>query len=215
MQVVIAGGHGKIAMHLTKLLIERGDQVRSLIRNSDHAPEIEALGAKPVVSDLEADDVDTITEAVGSVNAIVFAAGSGPGSGPERKETMDYGGAAKLITAAKRNGISRYVIVSSMGADPDQEGDEGFDVYLRAKGRADAELVDSGLDYTIVRPGSLTDESPTGKVELGATGRGEIPRGDVAAILAATLVARTTVGMTFEAIGGESPIDDAVRGLAG
>ena len=214
MQVVIAGGHGKIAMHLTKLLIDRGDQVRSLIRNPDHAPEIEALGAKPVVSDLETDDIDAITKAVGSVNAIVFAAGAGPDSGPERKETMDYGGAVKLITAAKRNGISRYVIVSSMGADPDNEGDEGFDVYQRAKGRADAELADSGLDYTIVRPGGLTDDAPTGKVELGETGRGEISREDVAAILAATLVARTTVGKTFEAIGGDAPIDDAVRALA-
>ncbi len=214
MQVVIAGGHGKIAMHLTKLLIERGDQVRSLIRNADHAAEIEALGATPVISDLEADDVDAVTEAVGSVNAIVFAAGAGPKSGPERKETMDYGGAVKLITAAKRNGISRYVIVSSMGADPDLEGNDDFDVYLRAKGRADADLADSGLDYTIVRPGGLTDDPPTGKVELGATGRGEIPRQDVAAILAATLVGRTTVGRSFEAVGGETPIDDAVRRLA-
>jgi uncharacterized protein YbjT (DUF2867 family) len=213
MQVVIAGGHGKIAMHLTKLLIERGDQVRSLIRNPDHAPEIEELGATAVVCDLEANDVDAVTEAAGSVNAVVFAAGAGPGSGPERKETMDYGGAAKLITAAKRNGISRYVIVSSMGADANKEGDDAFDVYLRAKGRADAELADSGLDFTIVRPGGLTDDPPTGRVKLGKTGRGEIPRADVAAILAATLVARTTVGKTFEAIGGETPIDDAVRSL--
>ena len=214
MQVAIAGGHGKIAVHLTELLVERGDQVRSLIRNPDHAAEVEELGATSVVCDLESGDTDAVAEAVGSVDAIVFAAGAGPGSGPDRKETMDYGGAAKLIAAAKLNGVSRYVIVSSMGADPDREGDEDFDVYLKAKGRADAELAESGLDYTIVRPGGLTDDSATGAVELGETGRGEIPRGDVAAILAATLTGPTTVGMTFEAIGGDTPIDEAVRGLA-
>ena len=125
------------------------------------------------------------------MDAIVFAAGAGPGSSPERKETMDYGGAVKLIEAAREKGVDRYVIVSSTGADADHEGEETFDVYLRAKGRADAELAASGLDHTIVRPGGLTDDPPTGKVFASERGeRGQIPRADVAAVLAATLRSR-------------------------
>ena len=188
MQILIAGGHGKIAMELTRLLNASGDGVKSLIRNPDHSDEVREAGAEPVICDLEEADAGAVAEAVGSADAIVFAAGAGPGSGPERKESMDYGGAVKLIEAAERNGIPRYVIVSSMGADPDLEGDEGFDVYQRAKGRADAALAESGLDFTIVRPGGLTDDAPTGKVNAGtSTGRGEIPRADVAAVLAAVI----------------------------
>ena len=153
---------------------------------------------------------------IGAPDAIVFAAGAGPGSGPERKETMDYGGAVKLIEAAQSNGIPRYVIVSSMGADPDLEGDGDFDVYQRAKGRADAALAASGLDFTIVRPGGLTDDPPTGKVNLAAsTGRGQIPRADVAAVLAAALTSPAASGKTFEVIGGDVPVEDAVTTLAG
>jgi uncharacterized protein YbjT (DUF2867 family) len=127
---------------------------------------------------------------------------------------MDYGGAAKLIEAAKEKGVDRYVIVSSMGADPDHEGDEVFDAYLRAKGRADAELAESGLDHTIVRPGGLTDDEPTGKVFISAHGeRGQIPRADVAAVLAAVLATPASIGKTFEVISGETPIEDAVAAV--
>ena len=154
---MIAGGHGKIGMELTRLLDARGDEVRSLIRNPDHSDEVREAGAVPVICDLESADAGTVAETIGATDAIVFAAGAGPGSGPERKETMDYGGAVKLIEAAQSNGIPRYVIVSSMGADPDLEGDGDFDVYQRAKGRADAALAASGLDFTVVRPGGLTD----------------------------------------------------------
>ena len=214
MQILIAGGHGKIAIELTRLLSARGDEVKSLIRNPDHSDEVSEAGAEPVICDLEADEPDAIAAAIGKADAIVFAAGAGPDSGPERKETMDYGGAVKLIEAARLNGIGRYVIISSMGADAELEGDEGFVVYQRAKGRADAALVASGLDFTIVRPGLLTDEPAKGAVKLAEqTGRGEVPRGDVAAVLAATLRSPTAIGQSFEVITGDVPVDDAVATL--
>jgi uncharacterized protein YbjT (DUF2867 family) len=211
-KVLIAGGHGKIALELTRLLGERGDEVHSLIRNPDHAADVEGAGAAEAVQcDLETDDAERIADAVEGMDAIVFAAGAGPGSGAERKETVDYGGAVKLIEAARERGVGRYVIVSSMGADPDHEGEETFDVYLRAKGRADAALAESGLDFTIVRPGGLTDEPATGKVFISTAGeRGEVPRADVAAVLAATLRTDATIGKTFEVISGETPVEDAV-----
>ena len=118
MKVAIAGGHGKIGIRLARLLTERGDEVRSLIRDPERADDIRATGAEAVVCDLESGTDARIAEGVGSVDAVVFAAGAGPGSGTERKETVDYGGAVKLIDAAKANGVSRYVMVSSIGADP-------------------------------------------------------------------------------------------------
>jgi uncharacterized protein YbjT (DUF2867 family) len=213
MNVAIAGGHGKIAMRLTRLLDARGDRVRSLVRRPEHEEEIRDAGGKPVLCDLESASEDEVADAVGFVDALVFAAGAGPGSGEERKWTMDYGGAVKLIAAAKVHGIDRYLMVSSMGANPDAEGD-GFAVYLRAKGRADAELEQSGLAYTVVRPSRLTDDPGTGRVKLGAgVGRGQIPRDDVAALLAASLEARNTIGKTFEAISGDIPIEEAISSL--
>jgi uncharacterized protein YbjT (DUF2867 family) len=217
MQVVIAGGHGKIALELTRLLDERGDLVRSLIRNPEHSDDVFEAGAtEPIVCDLEEDDADRIAGAVGEADAVVFAAGAGPGSSADRKESMDYGGAVKLIAAAQENDIDRYVIVSSMGADADHEGDEVFDAYLRAKGRADRALAESGLRYTIVRPGGLTDDVPTGKVFASESGeRGSIPRADVAAVLAASLCERATIGQTFEVISGKTPIEKALAALGG
>lgn len=211
MRVAIAGGHGEIGMRLTRLLSERGDDVLSLIRNPDHADDVRAAGAEPVLCDLEQAGNREVADAVDDADAIVFAAGAGPGSGPERKETMDYGGAAKLMAVARTRGIRRYVMVGSMGADPNAEGEDTFAVYLRAKGKADAELRDSGLDYTIVRPGSLTDDPGSGTVKLGEqTGRGSVSRDDVAAVLAAVLQEPATIGKTFELIEGETPVDEAV-----
>lgn len=207
MRVVIAGGHGRIALELTRLLDERGDQVRSLIRNPEHAEEVREAGAlEVIVCDLEHDDADRVAEAAGEADAVVFAAGAGPNSGPERKETMDYGGAVKLIEAAQHNHIRRFLMISSMGADPDHEGDETFDVYLRAKGRADAAVAASELDYAIVRPGMLTDEPATGRVEAGETvERGKIPRADVAAVLATLLNDRAS-SRTLAVVSGRTPI---------
>lgn len=214
MQVVIAGGHGQIALLLTKLLDERGEQVRSLIRNPEHSDDVVEAGAEAVICDLENDDAERIARAVDDADAIVFAAGAGPDSGPERKESVDHRGAVKLIEAAKHNGVNRYVILSSVGADPDREGDGDFDVYLRAKGRADAELAESGLTYTVIRPGALTDEAGTGKVFASAGGEhDQIPRADVAAVIAATLSEPAAEGKTFEVVSGQTPIVEAIRAL--
>lgn len=212
MDVVIAGGHGKIALRLAPLLRERGDRVRSLIRNPDHAGEVRAAGAEPVVCDLEHAGEAEVTAAIAGADAVVFAAGAGPGSGPERKWTMDHGGAVKLAAAAGAAGARRYVLVSSMGADPGaDDADGGFGVYLKAKGRADADVLASGLDVTVVRPGRLTDDPGTGRVRLGsAVGDGAVPRDDVAAVLAAVLEAPGTAGATLELVGGDDPVAGAV-----
>ena len=167
MRVAIAGGHGQIALRLARILSERGDEVVALIRNPDHADDVKQAGAEPAVVDLEHASVDDVAQAITGADAVVFAAGAGPGSGSERKDTMDYGGAVKLIEAAKQAGVGRYVIVSSMGANPDAPGDDTFSVYLRAKGRADDAVRASGLDATVVRPGGLTNDAGTGRVRLG------------------------------------------------
>jgi uncharacterized protein YbjT (DUF2867 family) len=213
MDVVIAGGHGKIALRLERLLSARGDSVRALVRNPDHFDDVSAAGAQPVLADLE-DDVD-LGPVIAAADAIVFAAGAGPGSGPERKRTMDYGGAVKLIEAARAAGIGRYLIVSSMGADHPERASGDFRAYLEAKGQADAALRESGLEYTIVRPGGLTDDAGTGEIDLAERlgRRGQIPRDDVAAVLAEALDAGNTVGKTFEVVSGSTPVRDAVRAL--
>src|SRR4051812_17298623 len=133
MRVAIAGGHGQIALRLARVLADRGDESIALIRNPDHADDVRAAGAEPAVGDLESAGADDAAQAIQGADAVVFAAGAGPGSGPERKETVDYGAAVKLIEAAERAGISRYVIVSSMGADANAPGDDTFSVYLQAK----------------------------------------------------------------------------------
>jgi uncharacterized protein YbjT (DUF2867 family) len=212
-EVAIAGGHGKIGMLLGKLLVERGHTVLGLVRNPDHEDDLHAIGVEPVICDLEGDD--DVAAAVSGADAIVFAAGAGPGSGPERKRTMDLGGAVKLIDAAKAEGIRRYAMVSAMGAgNAPAEGGGTFGEYLRAKAEADKALQASGLEYTVVRPGGLTDDAGTGLVSVGERlERGEIPRTDVAALLATALVAPNAIGKTFELVSGETPIDEAVASL--
>jgi uncharacterized protein YbjT (DUF2867 family) len=214
MKVAIAGGHGKVGQHLIRRLAESGDAVRSLDRRADYADELRDLGAEPVTCDLEGVGIRQVAEAVAGVDAVVFAAGAGPGSGAERKWTMDYAGAVKLIGAAMLAGVPRYVMVSSMGADPRAGGDDVFAVYLRAKGRADAELQQSGLDQTIVRPSRLIDDPGTGRVQAGpGVDGGTIPRDDVAAVLAAVLRAPNTIGVTLEVTSGDAPVDEAVAAL--
>jgi uncharacterized protein YbjT (DUF2867 family) len=213
MRVAIAGGHGKVAMLLERLLVERGEEAVGLIRNPDHAEELREIGAEPVVCDLEADG--DVAAAIAGADAVVFAAGAGPGSGPERKRTMDLGGALKLIEAAKANGISRYLIVSSMGAaDPPAEGGGTFGDYVRAKAEADRALAASGLDHTIVRPTRLTDEPGTGKVQVAERlDSGSISRADVAAVLAACLRIEDTIGQAFDLVAGDTSIDEALAAL--
>jgi uncharacterized protein YbjT (DUF2867 family) len=214
MNVALAGGHGKVALRLTRRLCERGDTVRSLIRNPAHASDVEAAGGEPVVCDLEAAGEDELARVIAGTDAVVFAAGAGPGSGPRRKWTIDYGGAVKLIAAAKCDGIERYVMLSSRGADPDAPGDDTFAVYLRAKGQADADLRESGLAYTIVRPGHLTDDAGTGRVRAGEdTGDGQVSREDVATVLAATLRDPALAGVTFDLVAGDTPVEQALAAL--
>jgi nucleoside-diphosphate-sugar epimerase len=211
MNVAVAGGHGKVALRLTRRLRERGDAVRSLIRNPAHAADVQAAGGEPVVCDLERAGEDELARVIAGTDAIVFAAGAGPGSGPQRKWTIDYGGAVKLIAAARQERLDRYVMLSSRGADPEASGDDTFAVYLRAKGRADDELRASGLAFTIVRPGRMTDDPGRGRITAGAhTDDGEISRDDVAAVLAFTVHDPALAGVTFEVIEGPTPIELAL-----
>jgi uncharacterized protein YbjT (DUF2867 family) len=215
--VAIAGGHGKIALLLGQMLAERGDTVRGLIRNPAQEDDLRAAGIEPVLCDLEGDG--DVAAAVRGAEAVVFAAGAGPGSGEARKASMDLGGAVKLIDAAKAEGVSRYLMVSAMGAaDLPAEGagpaggDDGFGAYLRAKAGADEALRDSGLDYTIVRPGGLTDDPGTGLVSVAERlDRGQIPRADVAAVLLACLDEPATIGRSFDLTSGPTPIAEALR----
>jgi nucleoside-diphosphate-sugar epimerase len=214
MKVAIAGGHGQIARLLEGLLTARDDEAVGLIRNPEHEDELREIGAEPVVCDLE-DEHSDVAAAIAGADAVVFAAGAGPGSGAERKRSMDLGGALKLIAAAKQGGIDRFLIVSSMGAaDPPAEGGDSFGEYLRAKAAADRALAESGLAYTIVRPGRLTDDPPTGRVTVGeGLESGSVPRADVAAVLLGCLDADGTIGREFDLLQGQTPIDEALGAL--
>jgi uncharacterized protein YbjT (DUF2867 family) len=212
MDVVVAGGHGKVGLRLLRLLVDGGHRARGLIRNPDHASDLEEIGAQPVLRDMEA--LDDISDCCEGADAVVFAAGAGPGSGAERKRTVDYGGAVKLIDAAKRNGIDRYVMVSAISVDRPDGWSDQMRPYYEAKADADSRLLESGLDHTIVRPGGLTDDPGTGLVRLGTDlERGSIPREDVAAVVLAVLETPSSVGKTFELVSGDTPIDEAIRAL--
>ncbi|MET8166577.1 SDR family oxidoreductase [Streptomyces sp. NPDC005329] len=217
MRIVIAGGHGQIALRLERLLAARGNEVAGIIRKPEQGDDLRAAGAEPVVLDLESASVEAVAERLRGADAAVFAAGAGPGSGVGRKNTVDKGAAILFADAAVRAGVRRFLVVSSMGADPGHRGDEVFDVYLRAKGEADAyvQSLDS-LDWTILRPGTLTNDPGTGLVRLEArTGRGSVPRDDVAAVLAELLDTPGTSGLTLELISGSAPVPVAVKAVAG
>ena len=212
MDVVVAGGHGKVGLLLLRLLAERGHRGRGLIRNPDHEADLREVGAEPVICDIEA--LEDISACCEGADAVVFAAGAGPGSGPERKRTVDYEGAVKLIEAAKKNGIDRYVIVSAISVDRPEEWSDQMRPYYEAKRDADQAVLESGLSHTIVRPGGLTDDPGTGLVRVGTDlERREIPREDVAATVLATLETPSAIGKTFELVSGDMPIEEAIRGL--
>jgi uncharacterized protein YbjT (DUF2867 family) len=209
---VVAGGHGQIALRLLEQLTARGQRGRGLIRNPEHAADLEARGAEAVICDMEAEG--DLAPFVDGADAIVFAAGAGPGSGPERKRTVDLGAAVKLIEAAGRSGIDRYVMVSAIGASDPESASPAMRPYIDAKAEADEELAGSGLAFTIVRPGRLTNEPGTGRVRAGHDiGTGTVTRDDVAATLAAVLAAPNTIGVTFDVLEGDVPIPDAVAAL--
>jgi len=212
MDVLIAGGHGQVARRLIRLLARDGHTARAVIRNPDHVADVESDGGLAVLCDLERDDV---RPHVGGADAIVFAAGAGPGSGAERKQTVDLGAAVKCVEAAEALGVARFVIVSSIGAHAPEAGPEAMRPYLRAKAEADARVTGSTLDWTVVRPGGLGNEPGSGLVDVSTTlgRRGPVPRDDVALVLAETLQAANTIRLTFEVFAGDTPAREAVRDL--
>lgn len=218
MRTVIAGGHGKIALRLERLLSGRGDTAAGLIRNPDQADDLRAAGAEPVVLDLESASVDQVAQALDGADAAVFAAGAGPGSGAARKETVDYAAAVLFADAAERAGVRRFLVVSAMGAanEPAPGTDPVFAAYLRAKGAADRDVRSrSALDWTVLRPGGLTDDPATGRVTLlPQTERGKVTRDDVAAVLVALLDTPSTAGLTLELTNGDTPVAEAVEDAA-
>jgi nucleoside-diphosphate-sugar epimerase len=215
MRVVIAGGHGQIALRLARLLTQRGDQAVGIIRKPEQAQDLVDAGAEPAVCDLESAEIPQVRGLLESADAAVFAAGAGPGSGAARKETVDHAAAVLLADAAEAAGVRRFLVVSSIGADrtPPEGTDAVFAAYLRAKAAADASVRSrEGLDWTILRPGHLTDDPGTGHVWLAeSTGRGDVTRDDVAAVLVALLMEPGTIRRTLELIQGDTPITEAVK----
>jgi uncharacterized protein YbjT (DUF2867 family) len=215
MRVVIAGGHGKIALLLERLLAERGDQAVGLIRNRAHVADVQQTGAEAVVCDLEAASADDVAVLLSGADAVVFAAGAGAGSGAPRKDSVDRAASVLMADAAGQAGVRRFVQISSMGAgQPPRPGtDEVWAAYIAAKTAAEADLRSRDLDWTIVRPGRLTDAPATGKVRLAAPPipAGTVPRADVAAVIAALLDDPGTRRQTLELTSGDSPVAAAVR----
>jgi len=210
-KVAIAGAHGQIALRLARLLTARGDRVVGLIRNPGHASEVGEAGAAPVVCDLEQASVEEIATAIEGVDAVVFAAGAGPGSGAARKVTMDRDGAIKLLRAATTAAVSRYLMISAAGVENPPDGDEVFAVYLRAKAEADAAVEASDRQWTILRPGGLTDDAGIGIVRLGsAPFSASVPRDDVADVLARLLDDSRSVGRVLYLSSGRQPIEQAL-----
>ncbi|NBC26069.1 MAG: NAD(P)H-binding protein [Bacteroidetes bacterium] len=210
MKITVVGAHGKISRLLHPKLIDEGHDVRGIIRKKEQVETLEKMGVTPVVADIE--QQTDISEAVGNVDAVVFAAGAGPGSGKERKYTVDRDGAIKLMRACQANEITRYIMISAMGLD-EPRGNEVFQVYQKAKAEADEALLNSGLNYTIIKPGKLTDEDGTGKVSVGNLERGEIPREDVSSVIAASLDNASTYYKSFDLLAGSQSIQDALSSL--
>ena len=218
MRVVIAGGHGKIALLAERLLAGRGDQAVGLIRNPAHAADVQKAGAEAVVCDLETASAEDVAVLLSGAAAVVFAAGAGPGSGALRKDSVDRGASVLMADAAERAGIRRFVQISSMGAgQPPRPGtDEVWAAYIMAKTAAEDDLRSRDLDWTILRPGRLTDAPATGRIHLAAppVPAGAIPRADVAAVIVALLDEPGTREQTLELVAGDSPVAAAVRSIS-
>ena len=215
-RIAIVGGHGKIALHLIRLLSAKGHTPLALVRNLDYAAELEGIGATVGILDIEQSaDIDFAAVFEGC-DAVVFAAGGGPDGNIDRKRTVDLEGSLKSIAGARIAGIQRFVQISAIGVDKPVAPDAGdvWTAYVEAKRDADVALRASALDWTIIRPGALTDGEPTGLITLAEeTGRASIPRADVASILAAVLDDPRTIGWQWEAVGGGTPVVDAIDAL--
>ena len=213
MRVAIIGGHGKVALHLTRMLSAQGHQVAGIIRNPDHAPDVEKAGAVPMVADVERLGVDDLAQHLAGHDALVWSAGAGGGD-PDRTRAVDRDAAIRSVDAAAAAGVERYVMVSYFGAGADHgvAPDSSFFPYAEAKAAADAHVRQSPLAWTILGPSALTDEPGTGSIEVGDELEGsEVPREDVAAVAAAVLDDPSTIGATIEFNTGVVPIADAVR----
>ncbi len=216
MKVAIAGAHGQIALQLVRLLAAADDRVIGLIRNPGHATEVSRAGAAPVLCDLERASVEEITGAIVGADAVVFAAGAGSGSGAGRKLTMDRDGAIKLLRAATAAGVRRYLMISGAGVENPPDGDRVFEVYLRAKAEADAALEASDRDWTILRPGGLTNDAGTGMVRIGSVPfSGPVPRDDVAGVLARLLADARSAGRVLYLSSGAQPVEQALDEVLG
>ncbi|MDX6295455.1 MAG: hypothetical protein QOH50_4530 [Kribbellaceae bacterium] len=216
MRVVIAGGHGQIALRLTKVLSAAGHEVVGLVRNPAHEADVTAAGGAVAVLDLERTDVEAVADVLAGADVGVFSAGAGTGSGKARKDTVDRGAAVLFAEAAERAGVRRHLQVSSMGTDQVDEldPDDTFTIYLRAKKAAADDLRSRDLDWTILRPGSLTNEPGTGLVLLAdKTGHGSVPRDDVAAVLAGLCDTPGAIGRTLDLLTGKTPVADALKNL--
>lgn len=217
-RIVIAGGHGQIAQHLIGVLTAQGDRAVALIRNPEHANAVAALGALPEVIDLETASVDDVAALLHDADGAVFAAGAGPSGGIERKDTVDRGASVLLADAAEKAGVARFVQVSSFGAGEPVADDAGdtWKAYIEAKTAAEEDLkARTKLEWTILRPGGLTDDEASGHIALSAPplDRGTVPRADVAAVIAALLEAPSTIGKTVMLTSGETTIEDAIAAI--
>lgn len=211
-RIAVIGGHGKVALQLSRILTGRGDEVSSVFRNPEHSDDVAATGADPVVADIEQLDTDELAQLLAGHDAVVFSAGAGGGN-PARTYAVDRDAAIRVIDAAARAGVRRFVMVSYFGAGPDHgvPQDNSFFAYAEAKAAADAHLRASGLDWTVLGPGRLTLDPPTGRIELGE-GTGAVSRADVAAVVAAALADDSTIGRTVDFNNGDIPIAAALGG---
>lgn len=210
-RIAIIGGHGKIALLLSPVLVEQGHTVTALIRNPDHAADVQQTGATPTVADVEHLSADGIAEALAGHDAVVWSAGAGGGS-PARTRAVDQDAAIRSMEAARAAGVRRYVMVSYCGAGPDHgvDPDNPFYAYAQAKAMADEHLRGTDLEWTVLGPSTLTDDDATGAIQVGREGSGRVSRGNVALAIAATLAAEPTIGQTIEFHDGPTPIGDAI-----
>lgn len=209
-RIALIGGHGKVALQLARILTERGDEVSSVFRNPDHADDVAATGATPVVADIERLDVDELSSLLGGHDAVVFSAGAGGGDAA-RTYAVDRDAAIRVIDAAARAGVPRFVMVSYFGAGPDHgvPQDDPFFAYAEAKAAADTHLRASDLKWTVLGPGRLTLDEPTGRIGIGQA-KGQVSRADVALVAAAALADDSTIRRTIEFNNGETPIAEAL-----
>jgi len=210
-RIVIIGGHGKVALHLAGLLAERGDEAVSVIRDPGQAPDVEKAGGSPVVLDVEKADVEAFAEALAGADAVVWSAGAGGGDA-ERTYAVDRDAAQRAIDAAASAGVRRFVMVSWIGSVPDHgiSPDDPFFAYADAKLEADDHLRASDLDWTILGPGTLTLDPPTGRITTAPRGSAEVSRADVAAVAAAVLIQPATIGRFIRFGAGDTLIAEAI-----